>query len=195
MLTEEKINLNYLNFISKLRKYNCYPAKMEDDNEFNVMLANASAFTKEDTGGAYAGSLIEHITRIAVIAHSINEKLSEEVKVPIESLIKVCYLHQISKCKMIIENTVQFEIKKGKLFTFIDDVPALKCGEYSAYICAKYGIDLTEDEYEAILSIDKRDDDQTKGFGCMLGQILRASIDLANTERKLKYKHYAKVKN
>lgn len=192
MLTTEKINLNYLNFINKLEKYNIFPQEMKDDVEFNELLKNASAFTNEETGGAYEGSLVEHIIRIAVIAYNTNKSLYEEVQVDIDSLIKVCYLHQISKALMIKKNYTDWEVKKGKLFTFNDNLPAIKCGEYSIFIANKYGIKLTEEEYEAILSVDKKDDEQTKYFASSLSQLLRSSIDLATMERKQRYKHYTK---
>jgi len=192
MLTIDKINLNYLNFITKLEKYDIYPQEMKDDVEFNEKLKNASAFTNEETGGAYEGSLVEHIIRIAVLAYGINKSLYEEVQVDVTSLIKVCYLHQISKALMIKKNHTDWEVKKGKLFTFESSLPAIKCGEYSIFISNKYGIKLTEEEYEAILSVDKKDDEQTKYFGSQLSQVLRSSIDLATIERKQRFKHYTK---
>jgi hypothetical protein len=192
MLTEEKINLNFVNFTTKLEKYEIYPVEMRDDEEFNNKLRIASAFTSEETGGAYEGSLIEHITRIAVIAFNINKILLDEVKANEKSLIKVCYLHQLSKAIMIVKNSTDWEVKKGKHFTFKKDLPALKVGEYSLYICAKYGIKLTEEEYTAIASTDKENDDQTKYFSTSLSEILRKAIELANSERRLKYKYYQK---
>jgi len=192
MLTEEKINLNFVNFIEKLEKYNIFPEKMKEDIDFNDSLRTASAFISEESGGAYDGSLIEHITRIAMIAFNVNKTLQEEVRVPIDSLIKVCYLHQIAKALMIKKNTVEWEVKKGKPFTFDKTLPALKTAEYSVFLCNEYGIKLSVDEYEAILSTEKLDDAQTKYFSNSLSQILRVSIELANTERKLRYKYYIK---
>ena len=190
MLTEEKINFNFVNFIAKLEKYKIYPESIKNDSEFNDLLRNASAFTGEESGGAYNGSLIEHVTRIAIIAFNINKMLQDEVKVNVDSLIKVCYLHQISKAIMISKNDVDWEIKKGKLFKFNKNLPAIKTAEYSLFLCLKYGIELNEEEFEAISSTDKMEDEQTKYFSNMLSEILRKSIELANTERRLRYKHY-----
>lgn len=192
MLTQEKINFNFVNFTSKLEKYGAYPDKMKEDVEFNEALRTASAFTSEDTGGAYEGSLIEHVTRIAVIAFNVNKLLMDEVTVPVDSLIKVCYLHQLAKVLMIKKTTAEWEIKKNKLFTFAKNLPALKTAEYSLFICAKYGIELTEEEYEAISSTEKEGDLQVKYFSNSIGQILRTSIELANTERRLRHKFYLK---
>jgi hypothetical protein len=193
MLTEDKINLNFANFVTKLEKYGIYSEEMKNDEEFIDKLRTASAFTSEETGGAYEGSLVEHITRIALIAFNINKILYDEVKADEKSLIKVCYIHQLSKAIMIVKNGTDWEVKKGKHFTFKKDLPALKVGEYSLYICAKYGIELTTDEYTAISSTDKENDDQTKYFSTSLSEILRKAIELANTERRLRYKYYQKA--
>ena len=165
---------------------------MKNDSEFNKALMNASAFTLEDSGGAYEGSLIEHINRIAVLAFNINSSLYEDIRIPVETLVRVCYLHQISKVMLYKKNTVDWEIKKGKIFTFNENTPNVKVNEYSLILCSKYGISLTEEEYEAILSVDKMDDNQTKYFGNMLGQILRSAIELSNNERRTRYKYYNK---
>jgi hypothetical protein len=188
MLTEEKINLNFVTFIDKLTKYNAYPKSLEDDEEFKKSLKNASAFIQKDSGGAYEGSLIEHINHVALIAYNINNMLSDSVKVPLNSLIRSCYLQQISKALMIEKNTSEYEIGRGKLFRFKDNLPALKCGEYSILLCNKYGIELKENEYEAILSVDKINDEQTKYFGSMLSLILKQANELAIAEMKAEYK-------
>lgn len=191
MLTEEKINLNFVKFVNKLKQYNCYPKPLEDDIEFNNLLKNSSAFLMEDSGGAYEGSLVEHVTNIAVMAFKINDNiLAKEVQVPIDSLIRICYLHQISKALMFLKNDKDYEIKKGKLFKFNDNIPAMKCGEYSLFLCNKYGITLSSEEFEAILSVDKPNDDQIKYFGGILSLILREANNLANSERKIRYEYY-----
>ena len=192
MLTEEKINLNYANFVSELKKYGVYTESFENDSDFNEKLKNATAFIKSESGGAYAGSLVEHITRIAVLAFKINGELAEEVKANVDSLIKVCYLHQISKALLFVKNEVEWEVKKGKQFTFAEKHPALKTGEYSAYLCNNvFGIKFTEEEFEAILSVDKRDDLQAIIFASPLSKILNSAIDLAESERRARYNYYS----
>lgn len=188
MLSEEKINLNYATFLKKLEKYGIYTEKLKEDEEFNSLLKSASAFTNEDSGGAYEGSLIEHINSIGKYAFNINNLLPETIRVNVDSLIKVCLIHQISKSLMLVKNTVDYEIKKGRLFSFRDDIPAIKTGEYSIYLCNKYGIELTTEEFEAILSFDKSDDSQTKFFGNKISKILKSAIDMAIIERTDLYK-------
>lgn len=187
-MREEIINANFVKFIETLDKYNAYPEAMKDDGDFLTKLRFSSAFISEDSGWAYEGSLIEHTKRVAEIAFHNNKLLSAESQVPLESLIKVCFLHQIGKALMIQKNEVEWELKKGKLFTFRRDIPAIKCAEYSVMLCNKYGIHLNEGEFEAMLSTDKTNDEQTKYFGNMLSHLLNCAIDITNTEGRLKQK-------
>ena len=190
MITEEKMNLNYVGFISMLKKYNCYTELLENDVEFNTSLKTASAFLREDSGGAYDGSLIEHIKQVAKYAFNINEMLNESVRASIDSIVRVCYLQQISKALMIVKNDREYDIKNGRLYKFSNNVPSMKCGELSLYLCNKYKIQLTDLEYEAILAVDKPNDEQIKFFGGVLSLIIRTANDLAVSERKYRYENY-----
>ena len=189
MLSEEKIKFNYSVFISKLEKYNCLTEKLKQDDEFNNKLMNASAFVNEDSGGAYAGSLIEHANRVAVIAYKINESLAKEVQISPDSIVRVSYLFGISKAIMLEANTVEYEIKRGKLYRFANNLPAIKGSELSIYLCNKYDIELTQEEFEAILIIDKDCDIQSKIFSSVLTNIIKSANDLAISEKKAKYKN------
>jgi len=184
-ITEEKINLNFTRFIKILQKYKLYTEKLAADDEFTNLLKIAPSHTKDETGGAYNGGLIEYILSVTDYAKKLNENiLSEEDRIENNSLMKVCFIHQIAKAKEYVVNDVEWDAKRGNLYKFNIGLPALKTGEYSAYLCSKYDIELTEAEYEAILSIDKEDDLQTKLFGNMLSRILRVAIEFANVERK-----------
>ena len=70
------------------------------------------------------------------------------------------------------------------MIKFVDGLPALKTGELSIMLCNKYAIELTVDEFEAILSVDKEDDSQTKLYSNMLSRVLKMAIELANIEQK-----------
>lgn len=188
MTNEEVLNLKYVNFVSKLKKYGIYTEKFENDMELNDKIKFASASINKESGLAYDGALMDFITRIAVVSFNLNNILNESVKTSVDSLIKVCYISQLSKALMIEKNDVDWEVKKGKLYKFSKNIPALKTGEYSIFLCTKYGIELTEDEFTAILSIDKVNDEQTKYFSNSLSQVLRSSIEIVITEKKLLYK-------
>jgi len=184
MLTEEKINFNFVTFVKRLKKYNIYTEKMEKDDEFNSLLKNATAFLTADTNLAYDGSLIEHIINITSNAISLNNVLLDKVKVDQDSLVKVCLLHQISKALTYTKNDVEWEIGKGKLYKYAENLPAIRCGEFSVYLVMKYGVELTLEEFESILAIDKKDDDQKKYHKSVLTMLLEKANDLAVKTKK-----------
>ena len=184
-LTEEKQNINFVTFVKILKKYGLYTESFESDNDFNNKIKLAPSHTLEESGGAYDGALIEHINVIASFARKINENvLSTDDKIDNNTLIKTCFLHQIGKAIQYVKNDTDWAIKKGIFYKFVDGLPALKTGELSLMLCNKYGIGLTTEEFEAILSVDKEDDNQTKLHGNMLSRVLKMAIELANIEQK-----------
>lgn len=184
-LFEEKLNMNLVTFVRVLKKYGLYTEALEKDNVFNLKLKTAPSHIYESSGGAYKGSLIEHIMLIAGYAKKLNDVLPELIRLNSESLLKVCFLHQISKALQFIENTNDFEIKKGKFFKFSDDLLSLRTGELSVYFCVEHNIVLSSDEFEAIISFDKDDTDmQVKYHSSVLSKVLKMANEFAEIERK-----------
>ena len=61
----------------------------------------------------------------------------------------------------------------------------MKIGERSIYYSMKYGVDLSEEEYQAIINYDKTEEDkQAKWYGGTLSTILKQANDLAIIEEK-----------
>jgi hypothetical protein len=57
----------------------------------------------------------------------------------------------------------------------------------SAYYSLRYGVELSDEEYQSILNYDKTDDDkQSKWYGSTLSTILRLANELAIIECKKK---------
>jgi len=186
MITEEKINLNYATFTKVLDKYGLLTEKMKMDGEFVEKLRTSPAHLNIESGGAYPGALIENIMLITDYAKKLNQNvISERNRVDNTSLLKVCFLHQIAKAEQYVKNDSDWGVKNGKIYKFSPNCPALKTGEFSTFLCQKYGIELTTFEYEAIISIDKTDDDlQAKYHGNILSKILKAANELVDVERK-----------
>lgn len=187
-LSESKINLNYTTYVDKLREYGAYTEEMEQDDKFNELLRTASVGTHVDSGLAFAGSLVDSSVRTAIIAFNINKQLKESVRLDVESIVRVAYLYQLGSAVMLAPNDNEWEISRGKLFKYTNANVAIKRGEMSAHLCNTYGVKLTQEEYEAILAVDKVDDEQSRIFGSMLSQVLRASADLVKSEYRLNYK-------
>ena len=83
----------------------------------------------------------------------------------------------------ITEN--EYNKKQGIMYDFCDDIVRLRIGERSAYYATKYGVQLSEEEYQAILNHDKDEDDKmAKYFSSPLTSIIKWGFELAIMEEK-----------
>lgn len=169
MLTQEKINQNYLTFIKKLETYGCYSEEMM--NEIGEKVKHASYSMSDEYGGCYDGSLVDvTLYTLCRIGFEINEKAfgknGDETKpfshpllsVNTNKLMRVLLLTNIAKAVMFEEETEQWRIKKGQMYKFHNFDTSMKLGARTLFLCQKYGVKLEEDEYEAIMSIDESED-------------------------------------
>ena len=168
MITESKINANYLSYIKRLEKYNCASEKML--SEIGETLKYCPFSGRPEFGCDYKGSMIDVVlNRLCTLAYSINEtsfvQKHENMRVNVDMLMRVLLLQHISKAELFIPVSETWKIKKGLTYEFNDFLNTkLKSGQRSAYLCHKYGIPLTEEEYEAIISIDDIDDNKGNIF-------------------------------
>lgn len=188
-LSEEKININYVRWIERLQKYDAYSEEMI--NDIGESLKNSS-FSITSSGGAYKGSMIDiTLNMICVLAVHMNENgfgnSHPLLKVNTKSLIKVLLIQHISKAIIFTEEKEQWKINKGSLYTFNENLDTvMKCGERTIYMCMKYGIKLSEEEYEAIRIIDK-DDDKSINFSNPLSIIVKIINQLVTVELRRKW--------
>lgn len=193
MLTTEKINLNYITFCNKLKKYNCYSEQMI--SEIGELLKNCSFSMNDDSGSAYQGSMIDIVlNHLCSIAYNINEVIFgangkfNSMRVNPDMLMRVLLLQHIAKAEMFVNSRDTWKVKKGMLYEFNQDLKAsLKLGERSLYICQKYGITLAEEEYEAIRIIDKLDDDKLMFYISPLCSIVKMANQFVAVEMRQKY--------
>lgn len=188
MLSAEKLNENYVKFIAKLNELSVNTDQLVDYLGSDSIM-NGVAAPNLDSGLAYDGSLIQHIFyRVTKYAVNINNML--QFKVNQESLVKVCLLHQIAKVLMFEENDNAWEkTNRGIVYKYTELEGALRCGERSAYICMKCGIDLSYEEYEAMKVLDRDSDDKyAKFFSSPIAVIVKQANELAYMEAKQVYK-------
>lgn len=198
MLTEEKIKLNYITFCKKLKKYSAYSEDMM--NEIGDKIMRASYGMSEDSGAAYPGSMIDIVlNHICTMAFSINENVFKLdgrfclMKVNSDMLMRVLLLQHIAKAEMYVACEETWKQKKGLIYDYnSDNKNSLKLGEYSLYLCQKYGIKLSSDEYEAIRIIDRSEEDKSLFYMTPLCAIVRYTNSLVNIELKQKYNNSLK---
>jgi len=181
-ITEEKINRNYLLWIDYLKKYNCYSDSLIE--EYGEKIKMASFAMNETSGGAYQGSLLDIVLcNLCVIASHINENsfgLNDKGRnrhpflyVNKNSLMKVLLLQHISKAEMFVPSNEQWKINKGMYYEFNPEtLTSLKLGERSIFMCMKHGINLTEEEYDAMRICDK-EEEKNSSFTTPLAQLVK----------------------
>jgi len=145
----------------------------------------APASTRTDLNNAFEGGLVDHILRVMKHAYTINNGMIDTLKVPMKSLIKVVYLHQIGKAKLYVPNPSKWHRDNlGKMYEFNEDITSMRVGERSALYALSSGITLTDDEYAGIVNHDKVDDLQSEWHNSTVGDILKCAIRLAIIEEK-----------
>ena len=151
------------------------------------VVKNASFGTTIDSGTAYDGALINVVLEIAKVACQINAILPEEKQVQRSSIYKSVLLQHIAKSIMYKKNTNEWEIKnRGILYTFKKFNNALRCGERSLHLLVNVGLNLTEDEFEAIRILDKTkdDDNYSKYYSNILAQVVKQANEIVTAIMK-----------
>lgn len=195
MLTEEKINANFVAYVKRLEKYNCYSEEMMNDIGDDIKYCSYSL--NEDSGAAYQGSMIDVVlNHLCKIAYHINEYAfggeenfkHPQLKCNIDMLMRILLLQHIGKSQLFVPQREQWKLKKGMLFDFNKSLPTtLKLGERSLFLCQKYGIKLNEEEFEAIRSIDKEENANSDIFASPLTLLVKFVNIITTAELRKKY--------
>lgn len=155
------------------------------------LIGNASWDMSTAQGLGYEGSMLQVVLRTLIpTALKIAESFSENMRPEQTSIVKVLLLQHIGKTEMFVKNTNQWEIeKRGKIYDFNPNLPALKLGTLSAIRVIDMGVKLTTEEFEAMTSIDCKDDDtQFKLSASILAHIVRQANDTTNKIIRESYK-------
>ena len=154
----------------------------------------------DSSGASYQGSLLNVVlNNLCVIATHINEggfgingngkEKHPYLYVDKKSLMKVLLLQHISKAELFVPSKEQWKINKGMLYEFNSELAtSLKLGERSIFLCMKYGIKLTEEEYDAMKVCDK-DEEKNNSFVTPLAELVKIANQLTAIETYQKYKN------
>jgi hypothetical protein len=183
MLPTAQLEKNQAKFKETNLKYNIFTKELEDF--LGVGFYTAPASSTLSMIGCYPGGLLHHLIKACKYSIQVNEIVPESLRQNPASIIKVVFLSQIGKVFAFLPNTNEWSIKQGKMYEFNDDTVRLRVGERYIYYALNHGVKLTEEEYQAILNLDKDNDDKmSKYFSSPLTQIIRNGFDLAIMEEK-----------
>lgn len=134
----------------------------------------APASTAENLHNAFEGGLIDHLLRVTSYAIKFNNALPEKDKVNQDSLMKVCFLHQIGKAKLYTPNESEWHKKNlGKMYNFNDKLVSMRVSDRSAIYALANGVTLSEEEYQAIIMFDREDDKMAEYHNSNMGDLLK----------------------
>jgi hypothetical protein len=181
MLTITQLENNKKKFLETNQKYNIFTKELLEFMGDYIYTSPASSSL--NMIGCYPGGLLNHIIKGCRYSLKLNEILSDDLKQPVATIVKVAFLCQIGKVFMFKMNTVP--LGNNKMYEFNDDIVRLHIGERSAYYALKYGVALTETEFQSIVNIDKENDDKmARYFSSSLTQIIKNGFELAIMEEK-----------
>ena len=183
MLTEEKLLKNTEKYFKTGEKYEFMTDGLMEFLGQDFISAPASTAT--NLHNAFSGGLISHLLLVTKYAVSLNGVLPESLKIEMDSLIKVCLLHQIGKARLYTPLDSKWHNDRGIMYEFNEELVSMRIGERSAHYATSHGVSLSEEEYQAILNHDKDDSDkQAKWHSTTLAVILRQANELAILEEK-----------
>lgn len=181
---KDRILKNKQTFLEKNELYGILSKELLDYLGEDLLTAPAS--TMKSLHNAFPGGLIDHVLKTTKYAIGINKLLPNNISVDAQSIVKVCFLHQIGKTFLYKWCESEWHRNnQGKMYDFNEELISMKVGERSVYYAMKYGIKLSEEEYQAIVNYDKPEDDkQSKWYGSTLSTILKQANELAIIEEK-----------
>lgn len=157
--------------------------------KYGDVLADASFSTTTDCGLAYDGSLIEiALTKLTVYAIKVNNLYPEDLRVDVNSIVKVCLLQHIAKAIRTEKSTNEWRIKNlGEAYTYVKKSPAIGTGLHSLAMATECGIQFNPIEVEAMVCNDRSNDDiQAKYHSNMLTNIIKQANEMVYIEANKK---------
>lgn len=202
MLTEFQINTNYTRWQQRLEKYQCASPKMFA--ELGEAIKKAPWARDVESGGAYDGALLDvvinhlcmlgyRLNTVALTDPKTNSILHPYIQVSPDMLMRVLLLQHIAKAELYITQREAWKAKKGMLYEFNPDIETtLKVGERSLFLCQKYGITVSEDEFDAMRVIDKADELSTLAYINPLAQMVKTANQWTNLEIRRRWEYAQK---
>lgn len=183
MLSTAKLERNKTIFIETNEKYNIMTKELLNFLGEDLFISPSSSSL--NMVGSYPGGLLHITIKACKYAIKVNEILPDNLKQPVDSIVKSIFLSQIGKVFMFHLTDNESLKKRGQMYDFREDIVRLRVGERSAYYALQHGVTLTEEEYQAIVNLDKDEDDKmARYFSSSLTSIIKWGFEIAIMEEK-----------
>ena len=184
MLSANQLERNKKTFQESNLKYGIFTKELEVflGEDFYISPASGSL----DRYGCYPGGLLNHLIKACKYSIKICEIFPATIKPELNTIVRTVFLSQIGKVNQFIPvDNVWVKKNTNKMYSFNNDGVRFQIGERSVYYALTHGVELSEVEYQAILNLDKDEDDKmSKYFSEPLSQIIKMGFELAIIEEK-----------
>lgn len=171
---------------------------MFEDIQERVFSAPASH--RASYHNCFPGGLSEHSIRVYNILKNHCENFAPEI--PQDSIIITALLHDLGKIGSMTEpyyvpqRSSWHQEKLGEFYTHNDNLMYMGTAQRSLRLLGQYGVNLTEDEYQAILIHDGQYIDENakyKNKECTLALLLHQADMLACKMEKARYEKWVEA--
>jgi len=200
VLSTEKLTKVFDSFLSGIQS-------IEDDtrrkaigqmmNEIGERLLSAPASFKTTYHNCFRGGLAEHSLRVYKILDKLCDEYAPEI--PNDTKIIVALFHDLGKIGdvnndyYIPEDSTWHQEKLGQYYKINDEMTYMTHDVRSLFLLNHFNIDLTDDEYQAILIHAGQYNEENKPYKhkeCMLAVLLHMADHLACSIERQKYKRF-----
>lgn len=185
----------YDSYLRKLTEIGVDVRKLDEKYGERIMKSTFSPTT--EYGLAYDGAMLDFVCKhfaLYAIQESNLLRETDGIDVPVDQIVKVCFLCLVSKGVLMIPNDNDFKVKKGELYKYDDNVSkyGIRQGMKSLMMCMECGITFNDEEIDAMTTVDKLDDYTSKLHCSMLGYIIRRAYERALKVNQVKNKQQQK---
>jgi hypothetical protein len=179
MLTKEQIQKNQERFLEVNGKQQMFTQALVQFLGDAYFTAPAS--TMLSLHNAFPGGLLDHSIKVCRNMIQMNRMLPTDMQVAEKSIYKVAFLAEIGKTFLYRPCLSKWHREnQGKMYEFDESLTSMRVGERSIYYALQFGVELTQEEFQAVLNVDKPLDDlQAKWHSTTLAQLLRQATDLS----------------
>ena len=178
MLNKEQIESNKSKFLETNSRYKIFNQDLLDFLGEEYFIAPSSLSL--DMFGCYPGGLLNVCFKAAKYAIKTNDILPDNMKQNPTSILKCVFLSQIGKSFLFKPNPSEWHRKNlGKMYEFTDSEVSMKSNERSIHYILKFGIQLSEEEFQTILNSDKEPDDKMAKYrSTTLSHVIKIGFEL-----------------
>jgi hypothetical protein len=156
----EKLLENFQKYANLLEKYFPNPGTSKFLEDYGIRLTTAPRGLKDADGGA-PGELINFLLRVTLTANDHSKAIEARVgsgSIDRKSIARICLIHELGKLGspeeelFIVQESQWHKEKLGQNFKYNENCPKMSTSHRTLCLLQTYGINITANEWVAILT-------------------------------------------